>query len=87
MYAHPTNSPMFLDRDRFRVNVDFFLHTANFFKYHMTNEGEQTLYPLMRQLEEDQKPRAWEGPIKQARGVPLVKKLGSHWKGSYGESS
>lgn len=60
------------------------MHTANFFKYHITLESENTLYTLFNELEDDQKPRAWEGQLQQGRGIPGVKRLGSHWKGSYG---
>ena len=87
VYGHPDDYPMFLDNDRFRVNIEFLLHTANFFKYHITHEQENTLFSLFEELEEGQKPRAWEGPIQQGRGIPGVKRLGTHWKGSYGEYS
>ena len=68
-----------------KINTIFLLHIVNFFKYHLTNETEDTLFRAYSQLGNSQKPRAWDGPLQQGRGIPGVKKLGRHWKGSYGE--
>lgn len=86
VYGHPEQYPLFLDNG-FQVNIDLLMHTANFFKYHMTREDENTLFTLFKELKDDQKPRAWDSQLQQGRGVPGVKKIGSHWKGSYGKFS
>ncbi|KAK4697460.1 hypothetical protein P7C71_g612, partial [Lecanoromycetidae sp. Uapishka_2] len=82
VYAHPQQNPLFLNHG-LDVNIDLLMHTANFFKYHMTQATENTLYTIFNELEDDQKPRAWESQLQQGRGIPGVKKLGTHWKGSY----
>ena len=83
VYAHPDDFPIFLDENYRKVNIEFLSHTANFFKYHIRNPQEQTLYHLFEQLEDHEKPRPWEARLFQGPGV---KKLGKKWKGSYGIS-
>ena len=80
VYNHPSKVPMFLDR-KWTVNVEYFLHIVNFFKYHMKTETENTLYPLFRELKQSERPSAWDCQLVQVQGV---KKLDSNWKGSYG---
>ncbi|MCJ1223689.1 hypothetical protein MMC12_000332 [Toensbergia leucococca] len=78
VYSHPNTCPMFLDSHMRKVNIEYLLHVANFFKYHLTLPEEATLYHLFQELEDDEKPRGWQGRLEQG-----PKKLGSHWKGSY----
>ena len=85
VYGSPEKYPLFLDVDCMNMNTMFLLHIVNFFKYHLTNEKEDTLFKAYSQLENGQMPRAWDGPLQQGRGIAGVKKLGRHWKGSYGE--
>ena len=82
VYSHPANMPMFLDK-KWNLNLEYLLHIVNFFKYHMKTETENTLYPLLCDLENLERPQAWNRPISQGCGV---KPLGTNWKGSYGES-
>ena len=82
IYCLPSKMPLFLDK-KGTVNMEFMLHIVNFFKYHMTCETENTLYPLLCDLMKHERPRAWEGPIKND-AVP--KMPGLQWRGSYGES-
>ncbi|KAL9101466.1 MAG: hypothetical protein Q9163_003281 [Psora crenata] len=79
VYGHPAKVPMFFDR-KGTVNVEYLLHIVNFFKYHMKTETENTLYPLLCDLSICERPGAWDSQLSQVQGV---KKLGSHWKGSY----
>lgn len=79
-YSHPDILPMF-GIFRANVNLGLILHISNFFKYHMTSPEEATLFYPFKELAEDQKPRAWEGPIVQG-----VRAIGRSWKGSYGKS-
>lgn len=82
VYGHPDDFPMFKDRNKSKINIEFLLHTANFFKFHMTKKEAHTLYTLFHGLEDHQKPRAWDARLHKGPGV---KKLGKHWKGSYGK--
>ena len=83
VYGDPYKYPLFLDQDSMKINTIFCLHIVNFFKYHLTNEKENTLFEAYSQLEKSQRPQAWNGQLQQGRGIPGVKKLGKHWKGSY----
>lgn len=82
VYGHPNKFPMFRGQNYNKVNIDFIMHTANFFKYHMTMKDAQTLYEVYSELEDHEKPKAWSSRIHQGPGV---EKLGKRWKGSYGE--
>ena len=55
---------------------------ANFFQYHITEPDEQSLYSYFAALANDEKPQAWTAPVQAG-----LSKLGTHWKGSYGEIS
>lgn len=83
VYCHPEDLPMFSANGAWQVSTNLLLHIANFFKHHLTEEGE-TLYELFSQLKAHEKPKAWNSRLVQGGGV---KKLGKHWKGTYGNPS
>ncbi len=80
VYGHPNNYPMFLDKYRCLVNIEYLLHMANFFKYHMIRSEEHTLFQDVWALEEDEKPKIWTEKLADG-----TKQLGKYWMGSYGE--
>ena len=81
VYAHPNDFPMFSTDGIWRISTNFLLHIVNFFKHHFTQKDEHTLYELFSELETHEKPKAWNSRLVQGNGV---KKLGKHWKGTYG---
>lgn len=81
VYSHPNTWLMFGDY-MLSVNIELLLHISNFFKYHITSQQEGTLYYLFQELSDDQKPRTWEGPLRNG-----VRQIGASWKGSYGKWS
>ena len=81
VYGHPDDFPLFLDAQMKRVNVEWLLHVVNFFKYHMVGKEEMSLYPSYVQLADEDLPKVWTEPLRQG-----VRRLGSHWKGTYCES-
>ena len=82
VYSHPSKVPLFVDK-KWTINTEYLLHVVNFFKYHMKTETENTLYPLLCDLDPSQRPAAWERSLSQGPGVKMLEPL---WKGSYGES-
>lgn len=77
VYGRPKDFPLFLNK-HLRINIEYLLHIANFFKYHMTRSEEHTLFEDFSALEDDHKPAAW---TEKLRGG--VTQLGRHWLGSY----
>lgn len=80
VYSHPRKAILFLDK-KGTINIEHFLHVVNFFKHHMKTETENTLYPLLCDLDEDERPSAWERPLTSSGSIEM---LGRNWKGSYG---
>ncbi|MCJ1478978.1 hypothetical protein MMC13_007662 [Lambiella insularis] len=79
VYGHPRDFPIFLDGfNRKKINTNYLLHIVNFFKYHITNEEEVTLFHPFAHLEADERPQSWDS----LTGLGL-QKLGTHWKGTY----
>ena len=72
---------MFYD-GTWQINMTFFVHVVEFFKRHLTEKRRGMLYELFSQLEAHEKPKAWSSRLVQGGGV---KKLGKHWKGTYGK--
>jgi hypothetical protein len=60
------------------VNMEWVLHCLHFFRHHMMNEEVATLYDAMSELSPQQKPSAWQEPLRSGSHP-----LGSHWKGTY----
>ena len=81
VYAHPDDFPMFSTDGIWQISTNFLLHVVNFFKHHLTQKDEHTLYELFSELKAHEKPKAWSSRLVQGQGV---KKLGKHWKGTYG---
>ena len=85
-YTSPDMFPMCDTSDgtgTWRVSMELLLHIATFFKFHLTQKGESTLYEIFSELKTHEKPKAWNSRLEQGRGV---KKLGTNWKGTYGKS-
>lgn len=80
-YSNPQAFPIF-ERFLREVNIDIVLHISNFFKRHLTESSEGTLFLDFMNLPKCQKPSMWHMPIHQG-----LKELGSSWKGTYGKSS
>lgn len=74
-------APLFLGRNKNEINILWFLHTANFFKFHFkTHDGEGILAHMYQQLEKAELPMAWPGKLKGG-----TQKLGPYWKGAFSE--
>lgn len=80
VYSHPERYPLFMDKYKTLVNITFLLHISNFFKYHMTQPQEATLFNPFHDLEDEEKPKMWQSHLEQG-----TSKLGKSWKGSYGK--
>ena len=82
VYAHPAKQPMFQGKSYDKINIDLLMHTANLFKYHMMTPDAATLFEMYHDLEENQRPQAWDSRLNHGPGL---KKLGTYWKGTYGQ--
>lgn len=80
VYSHPDDFPLFNANGTWQISTNLLVHIANFFKHHLTQKGEDTLYKLFSRLKEHEKPKAWKSRLVQGGGVM---KLGKHWKGTY----
>ncbi|KAK5157203.1 hypothetical protein LTR04_005479, partial [Oleoguttula sp. CCFEE 6159] len=78
VYETAAQMPIFEGINSMDVNMDFALHVANFFKYHLTRYDEHTLFEYFKDLAECEKPKAWKGKLEDG-----AQKLGQYWKGSY----
>ena len=79
VYSTPTQWPIFTGSYGLDVNMDFVLHNINFWRYHMIQEFEHTLFQAFSELECDERPRWWTSNSLKS----TTPKLGRHWKGSY----
>lgn len=70
--------------DLWQISTNLLVHIVNFFRHHLAEKGEDTVYDIFSQLKAHEKPKAWDTRLVQAEGV---KTLGKHWKGTYGKSS
>ena len=82
-YSHPDDFPMFSPNGNYFISANLLQHIANFFKHHLTQKSEHTLYHIFSQLEAHEKPKAWNTRLVQGGSI---QKLGKHWKGTYGKS-
>ena len=78
VYEAPANVPLFLGNGNLRVNMDWVLHSLNFFRHHMIKEEAHSLFHTMEALSVDEKPSAWREPLQTGSYA-----LGRHWKGTY----
>jgi len=81
-YAPTIEKPIFRGFGPLQINMEWLLHVANFWKYHLTSESECTMFNAFAGLSEDWKPKAWNRQLKRG-----VQKLGRYWCGIYGSSS
>lgn len=81
VYSHPEVYPMF--SNSWQISTNLLVHIVNFFRHHLVEKGED-MYEIFSQLQEHEKPKAWDSRLVQGEGV---KQLGKHWKGTYGKSS
>ena len=84
VYAHPEDYPMFSEKGLWQISTNLLVHIANFFRHHLAEKGENTVYEIFSRLRAHEQPKAWNSRLVQGEGV---KKLGKHWKGTYGKSS
>ncbi|KAI9722263.1 MAG: hypothetical protein M1812_001735 [Candelaria pacifica] len=77
VYQPINEAPIFSGTSSVAINIEWLLHAANFFKYHLTRH-DQSLYDPFMDLEHHEKPRAWKGKIQNG-----VQNLSRYWKGVY----
>jgi hypothetical protein len=78
VYVATNTAPLYGGPKLTDVNMDWVLHCLHFFRHHMMNEEVATLYDAMSELSPQQKPSAWQEPLRSG-SYPL----GNHWKGTY----
>lgn len=81
VYGTPNKFPIFTDTHMRNVNIEYLLHIANFFKYHITRSEEHTLFTDFCALDGDERPIPWTERLESG-----VKEFGKHWMGSYGKA-
>ncbi|KAI9734917.1 MAG: hypothetical protein M1834_001997 [Cirrosporium novae-zelandiae] len=77
-YQDPVKVPIFRGRKKNKVNLDWALHISNFFSYHIKSTAESTLWPYFNELQDWEKPKAWDKKLEDATSI-----LGKNWLGSY----
>lgn len=80
VYTRPDEMFLFIDK-KWTLNLSYLLHVANFFKYHMKSDHEDTLNHLILDLANSEKPAAWDQKLTTG---PQVAPLGASWMGSFG---
>lgn len=78
VYMTTQVAPLYKGPDRSDVNMEWFLHCLNFFRFHMVNAEIASLIDTMADLSPGQKPSAWRGGLKKGAYA-----MGRHWKGTY----
>ena len=78
VYGTQAKYPIFTGAHGLDVNMDWVLGHLNFFKYHMLQDTEASLYAAFKHLAPHERPRFWSEKLAQGSG-----KLGRRWKGSY----
>ena len=79
VYSMPAENPLFTNGT---PNMEYILHIANFFRFHIKTAEENTLHKAFSALQDKHKPQAWKRAPFQGLGV---KPLGKQWKGAYGK--
>lgn len=64
------------------INILLLVHIVDFFNKYLKYEANSEIFLKFKILAEDEKPKVWQGPLKQGTG-----KLGRSWKGTYGALS
>lgn len=80
VYECARRAPIF--NRRHQVNMEWVVHTINFFKYHMLRSEEHTLYGVYSALDDASRPKPWKQQLK-----PGLRELNGLWKGTYGRLS
>ncbi|KAI9847748.1 MAG: hypothetical protein M1838_000793 [Thelocarpon superellum] len=80
VYESVDVSPLFKGHGEDKVNLAWLLHVCNFYKNHLLQHEEATLYHPYHELANDQVPQAGVGTPQTTLAVP-----GQHWLGSFGE--
>ena len=80
VYSHPNRAPLFYNQMT-KVNLELLLHIANFFKWHLTSEGEVTLFNQYQELDNNERPRIWQHKLEQH-----TTRIGKTWLGCHGKS-
>ena len=81
VYSAAMRMPIFIGNPPLEnINLEFILHIMNFFKYHMTQKSENTLFDAYSALSQAEQPGTWR--FKPREGCY---KIGQHWKGTYGQ--
>ncbi|KAF2472211.1 uncharacterized protein BDR25DRAFT_367005 [Lindgomyces ingoldianus] len=78
VYDTAADRPLYGGYNNLEVNMEWFLHCLNFFKYHMVSKSMQSFHAIMDALDVTQKPSHW-----QAQLVDGCYPLSKHWKGTY----
>ncbi|KAF1989443.1 hypothetical protein K402DRAFT_452164 [Aulographum hederae CBS 113979] len=60
------------------VNLSWVAHVINFFKNHMCNPTDQTMFDAYSELPTEEQPSGWTEKLKNGAG-----NLGTYWKGTY----
>ena len=81
VYSAAVRMPIFTSNSSLeKVNIEFVLHIMNFFKYHMTQKTENTLYDAYSALAQAEQPGPWRSKLREG-----CYKIGQHWRGTYGQ--
>lgn len=78
VYGNAIEQQMFGGFSGREVNMEWVLHSLNFWKYHLMREDEGTLYYAFNALDHSDRPRYWSQQLSNGAAT-----LGQHWKGSY----
>jgi hypothetical protein len=78
VYQPAISAPIFPGTTLAVVNMDWILHSINFFRHHMMSEEAQSLFDKIDELDVREKPSVWREPLCQG-AHPLSK----YWKGTY----
>lgn len=78
VYAPANDARIFTGLNKDQVNMDWLLHTLDFFRAYMTNEDMGRLCGKLAELPIYEKPSAWRGRL-EGGCYPLSK----HWKGTF----
>ena len=78
VYSNALEMPLFLCEYTYKINFEYILHIVNFFKLHLTQESEITLFDAFEAMDEKERPGPWTFQPRQGSY-----RIGKHWKGTY----
>lgn len=83
VYKCYSEEPIFKGKNKSELNLPWLLHVANFFKFHLKQQGGEGLLSHMYScLDESELPRQWQGKLKTG-----TQELGKRWKGAFSKWS